>query len=89
MITIRDVATKSGFSVTTVSMVLNNGPGGDRMRKDASGTGTKYIYFNGSVIAEKDVTTGNWSDYIFAGGKRIARATNSIASRTVELSEPR
>jgi len=31
MITIRDVAMKSGFSVTTVSMVLNNGPGGDRI----------------------------------------------------------
>jgi LacI family transcriptional regulator len=31
MVTIRDVAMKSGFSVTTVSMVLNNGPGGSRI----------------------------------------------------------
>ena len=31
MVTIRDVAIKSGFSVTTVSMVLNNGPGGNRI----------------------------------------------------------
>ena len=31
MITIRDVAGESGFSVTTVSMVLNNGPGGNRI----------------------------------------------------------
>ncbi len=31
MVTIRDVAGESGFSVTTVSMVLNNGPGGSRI----------------------------------------------------------
>jgi len=31
MITIRDVAKKSGFSVTTVSMVLNNGPAAARI----------------------------------------------------------
>jgi LacI family transcriptional regulator len=31
MITIRDVAGQSGFSVTTVSMVLNDGPGGSRI----------------------------------------------------------
>ena len=31
MVTIRDVAGESGFSITTVSMVLNNGPGGDRI----------------------------------------------------------
>jgi LacI family transcriptional regulator, galactose operon repressor len=31
MVTIRDVAGQSGFSITTVSMVLNNGPGGDRI----------------------------------------------------------
>jgi len=31
MITIREVAGESGFSVTTVSMVLNNGAGVDRI----------------------------------------------------------
>ena len=31
MVTIRDVAGESGFSITTVSMVLNSGPGGDRI----------------------------------------------------------
>jgi RHS repeat-associated protein len=63
-------------TVDTTAAVYTYGPGGERMRKDAAGVGTKYLYFNGSVIAEKDVTTGNWSDYVFAGGKRIARATN-------------
>src|SRR5262249_53195420 len=31
MVTIRDVAGESGFSITTVSMVLNNGPAATRI----------------------------------------------------------
>lgn len=48
---------------------------GNRVRKDVSGNpSTEYLYFNDNPIAERNVTTGDWSDYIFAGGKRIARA---------------
>lgn len=63
-------------TVDTTAATYTYGPGGERMRKDTGGTGTEYVYFNGSVIAEKDVTSGTWSDYVFAGGTRIARATN-------------
>ena len=35
-------------------------------------TGATYIY----VIAERTVGTSVWSDYIYAGGKRIAKSDN-------------
>ncbi len=38
----------------------------------SDGTYTEYVSFNGETIAEKD-QTGALTDYIFAGGKRIAR----------------
>src|SRR5262249_41424087 len=63
-------------TVDTTAATYTYGPGGERIRKDTGGTGTEYIYFNGTVIAEKDVTSSTWSDYIFGGSKRIARATN-------------
>jgi hypothetical protein len=44
---------------------------GARVRKDASGNWTEYIYFGGIPIAEN--TSAGWSDYIFANGQRIAR----------------
>ena len=47
---------------------------GDRVRKDAGSTKTEYVRFNSNVIAEYDVTATDWTDYIFADGKRIARA---------------
>jgi RHS repeat-associated protein len=47
---------------------------GNRVRKDVSGSpSTEYIHFNGQVIAEKNVSSGDWSDYIYAGSRRIAR----------------
>lgn len=63
-------------TVDTTAATYTYGPGGERIRKDTGGTSTEYLYFNGSAIAEKDVTSGTWSDYVFAGDKRIARATN-------------
>lgn len=57
------------------------GPDGDRVRKDANGTATEYIYFGGGVIAEKNPATGAWTDYIFGyGGKRIAKDTSANGS---------
>jgi RHS repeat-associated protein len=52
------------------------GPDGSRVRKDANGTAMEYIYFAGNVIAEKNVTTGAWTDYIFGHGKRMAKDTS-------------
>ncbi len=49
----------------------------NRVRKDVTGSpSTEYIYFGGNVVSERNVTTGAWSDYIFANGKRIAKADN-------------
>ena len=50
------------------------GPGGERIRKDLpGGVYTEYVSFGGNVIAEKN-EAGDWTDYIYADGKRIARA---------------
>ena len=49
---------------------------GYRVRKDAGGDATEYIYFGGQVIAEFKPTAGDWSDYIYANGSRIAQANS-------------
>jgi RHS repeat-associated protein len=63
-------------SVDNTGATYVYGPVGERVRKDTGGRGTEYIYFQGLAIAEKDVSSGYWSDYIFFNGKRIARANN-------------
>jgi RHS repeat-associated protein len=63
-------------SVDSTGATYTYGAGGERVRKDTGGKGTEYVYFQGSPIAEKDLSTGNWSDYIFFNGRRIARANN-------------
>lgn len=47
---------------------------GVRVGKTVAGKTTEYINFQGLTIAEKDVSTGYWSDYIFFNGRRIVRA---------------
>src|SRR5262249_3736053 len=47
---------------------------GDRARKKVGSTSTDYVRFAGNAIAEFNPATGDWSDYIFAENKRIARA---------------
>jgi RHS repeat-associated protein len=37
------------------------------------GQQTHYINFGGSIIAEKNGTTGGWTNYIYFNGKRVAR----------------
>lgn len=49
---------------------------GERVSKTVGGKSTEYVNFLGLTIAEKDVSTGYWSDYIFFNGRRIARANN-------------
>ena len=51
---------------------------GQRIRADQYALGTnniqswrEYSYFNGQMLAEKD-QNGNWTDYIYADGKKIA-----------------
>ncbi len=52
------------------------GPDGQRVRKaGADGTATEYIRFNGETLSDWN-TFSDWSDYIYAVGKRIARADN-------------
>jgi RHS repeat-associated protein len=59
------------------------GPDGGRVRKDANGVATEYVYFAGNVIAEKNPSTGAWTDYIFGyGGKRLAKDTSLDGSGT-------
>jgi RHS repeat-associated protein len=52
-------------------------PLGQRVRKDITGQPSiEYIYFGGQPIAEHNLGNGRWDDYIFAGGRRIARASH-------------
>lgn len=44
------------------------------MRKTVGSTATEYVRFNRNPIAEYNPSTGDWSDYVFAGNRRIARA---------------
>jgi RHS repeat-associated protein len=48
----------------------------NRIRKDQGNFGsqqyTEYVWVNGHVLTEKD-QTGVWTDYIYAGGKKIAQ----------------
>jgi RHS repeat-associated protein len=45
-----------------------------RVRKDVTGQpSTEYYYFGSQVMAEKNVSTGAWTNYVFFGGDRIAR----------------
>jgi RHS repeat-associated protein len=53
------------------------GPDGERVRKDANGVATEYVYFQGNAIAEKNPNTGAWTDYIFGYGKRLAKDTST------------
>jgi RHS repeat-associated protein len=45
---------------------------GQRVRKQLGNDTTEYAYFNGQPIAERKAN-GDWSDYIYAGSRRIAR----------------
>ncbi len=53
---------------------------GNRIRKDqgnfASSQYTEYVWDGGQVLAEKD-QTGAWVDYIYANGKKIAKADSA------------
>lgn len=56
------------------------GPDGQRVRKDTSSGSVEYVYFGSQMIAEFNPATGAWTDYIFAGGKRIAKDSSSNAT---------
>jgi RHS repeat-associated protein len=48
------------------------GADGERVRKsNADGAFTEYADFGGQIIAEKD-QNGNWTDYVYANGRKIA-----------------
>lgn len=48
---------------------------GNRVRKDVTGSpSTEYVYLGTNVIGEKNLTTGDWTDYVYASGSRIAQA---------------
>jgi len=52
---------------------------GERIRKNTAAGSTEYAYFGGNVIAEKNVSTAAWTNYIFFNGKRVARRDPSGA----------
>ena len=55
-----------------------------RVRKTVASGSTQYLYFAGSIIAEKNLSTGDWTDHIFANGKHVAQAF-SVACPEVSL----
>jgi len=48
----------------------------NRNSKDIGSDATEYIYIQDQPIAEYNPGSGNWSDYVFANGKRVAKADN-------------
>jgi RHS repeat-associated protein len=54
--------------------------GGSRIRKDAGAAATEFVYFGDGVIAEKNVATGVWTDYILAYDSRVAMDNSANAS---------
>jgi RHS repeat-associated protein len=60
-------------TVDTTAAKYGYDANGNRVRKDVGSNYTEYIYFGSEIIAEHD-QAGGWSDYIFANGKRIAKA---------------
>jgi RHS repeat-associated protein len=45
-----------------------------RVRKDVSGQpSTEYYYFGSEVVAEQNVSTSAWTNYVFFDGERVAR----------------
>jgi RHS repeat-associated protein len=72
-------------TVNTTGATYTYDAQGNRVRKDVSGSpSTEYIYFNGQVIAEKNVSSGDWNDYVYAGGKRLVKATNFEYALTIQ-----
>jgi len=47
---------------------------GRRVAKQTGGVTTDYFYWGSEVIAEYNANNHDWSDYIYASGRRIARA---------------
>jgi RHS repeat-associated protein len=52
-------------------------PLGNRVRKDVAAGSTEYFFFAGNTISELNPTTSTWTDYAFAGGKRLAKDTSN------------
>jgi hypothetical protein len=45
-------------------------PAMGRVRKDVSGQpSTEYYYFGNEIVAEQNVSTGAWTNYVFFGGR--------------------
>lgn len=61
-------------SVDTTGATYTYDADGNRVRKDVGSDATEYIYFQGQPIAEYKPASGDWSDYIYANGKRIVKA---------------
>jgi RHS repeat-associated protein len=45
---------------------------GQRVRKDYSGAATEYFYFGGELLATRNPSSSQWTDYIYAEGRLIA-----------------
>jgi RHS repeat-associated protein len=67
-------------TVDSTGVTYAYGADGRRVRKDVGTTATEFIYFGDRVVAEKNVTTGSWTDYIIAYGEHIAKDSSANAS---------
>jgi RHS repeat-associated protein len=62
-------------SVPDRNVTYSYDAGGERATKNFSGKITNFVRFGGQIIGEAEQVDGttDWSDYIFAGAKRIAK----------------
>jgi RHS repeat-associated protein len=52
--------------------VYTRDPFGQRVRKDVGSTATEYYYFGTQLLATRDPSSGQWTDYVYVGSHLIA-----------------
>lgn len=61
-------------SLNTTGATYTYDAAGLRVRKNVGSDSTEYIYFGGQAIAERNIATAKWTDYVYGGSRRLARA---------------
>jgi hypothetical protein len=56
-----------------VPAIAATAPLANRVRKDAESTSTEYFYFGSMIIAELNPANGQFTNYVFFNGARVAR----------------
>src|SRR6185437_12931759 len=59
--------------VDSTAATYTYNPLGNRVRKDAGSNSTEYFYFGSEIIAELNAASGQFTNYVYFNGQRVAR----------------